>query len=247
MKNVFVLAMLLAFSLVFAELIIDVPFDQNIVGQSYFVNGSYNYETDWITMTNSSNETETFTVNYSFSDLPPDWNFQIGSSAFFFNPDYDFPILLGPGDSEQIYAHFNVTSMGGFSFSITFDESEGGGDREGEQIFNFTFNTLDNVGSDPKNQLTPITDVLSQNYPNPFNPTTSITYDLSQNGNVLVEIYNMRGQKIDTLVNDYKEAGIHSIIWNGRNDNEDTVSSGVYFCKLSTSKSVSVKKMILMK
>lgn len=62
-----------------------------------------------------------------------------------------------------------------------------------------------------------------------------------------LDIYNIRGQKVKTLLNEHKEAGKHNIIWEGIDDNGKKVSSGVYFYKIKNGKFTATKKMILMK
>ncbi len=92
---------------------------------------------------------------------------------------------------------------------------------------------------------------LMQNYPNPFNPTTTIDYSLKEESFVSLNIYNIRGQKVKTLVADEMQAGNHSIVWNGKNDSGKSVSSGIYFSGLTAQNIngdyTSVKKMILLK
>jgi hypothetical protein len=88
---------------------------------------------------------------------------------------------------------------------------------------------------------------LSQNYPNPYNPVTQITYQLPQPGVVSLKIYNVQGQLVRTLVNEYKPAGTHSISWNGRNDLGMEVSSGIYFYRIQAGSFTETKRMILIK
>lgn len=88
---------------------------------------------------------------------------------------------------------------------------------------------------------------LKGNYPNPFNPETSIAFDLAQDANVAIEIFNVKGQKVRTLINDRLNAGSHSIVWNGTDDNGKNVSSGIYFFNMKSGKYTSTRKMILMK
>lgn len=83
---------------------------------------------------------------------------------------------------------------------------------------------------------------LSQNYPNPFNPTTMINYSLANTGLVRIDIYNVLGQKVETLVNKKKSAGNHSIIWDGKD-----MSSGVYFYRIQAGDFNRTKKMLLVK
>ncbi|MCK4311304.1 MAG: T9SS type A sorting domain-containing protein, partial [Candidatus Cloacimonetes bacterium] len=105
---------------------------------------------------------------------------------------------------------------------------------------------FDYVSTDD-NTITPAVAQLSQNYPNPFNPTTTIAYSLNQAGKVSIEVYNIKGQKICTLVDEYKNVGHHSIQWNGKDDNSQNVASGMYFYKMKSASRSSTKKMILMK
>ncbi len=90
---------------------------------------------------------------------------------------------------------------------------------------------------------------LHQNYPNPFNPSTSISFILKKDMPVTLEIYNIKGQKVKTLLsNETKEKNIlHSIVWNGTNDTGKKVSSGVYLYKLKTGKNIEIKRMLMTK
>ena len=86
-----------------------------------------------------------------------------------------------------------------------------------------------------------------RNYPNPFNPETTIEFGIKENSNVLIEIYNIKGQKVKTLINGFREAGYHSIIWNGKDSNGKPVASGLYFYRMRTDNYQKIRKMILLK
>ena len=86
-----------------------------------------------------------------------------------------------------------------------------------------------------------------RNYPNPFNPETIISFSIPNENHVELIVYNIKGQKIKTLVNEFKPAGKHSVIWNGTDDSVKPVSSGIYFYKLKAGDFQKVKKMILIK
>ena len=88
---------------------------------------------------------------------------------------------------------------------------------------------------------------LEQNYPNPFNPTTRIKYDLPEASFVKINIYNIQGKKIVTLVDELKNAGRHSIKWNGQNDFGSQVATGVYFYRIEAGNFNKVRKMIMVK
>ena len=83
---------------------------------------------------------------------------------------------------------------------------------------------------------------LEDNYPNPFNPTTTIQYRLPRTTAVHISIYNMKGQRITTLVDGEIEAGYHKVIWEARD-----VSSGVYFYRISADEYSAVGKCLLIK
>jgi hypothetical protein len=88
---------------------------------------------------------------------------------------------------------------------------------------------------------------LQQNIPNPFNPETVIHYSMKDAGRVKIEIFNIKGEKIRTLVNEYKNVGYHSTIWNGKDNSGKTVASGMYFYNMRTEKYHKIRKMLLIK
>ncbi|MCD6162732.1 MAG: T9SS type A sorting domain-containing protein [candidate division Zixibacteria bacterium] len=83
---------------------------------------------------------------------------------------------------------------------------------------------------------------LSQNYPNPFNPTTTIAYDLPKQSHVNIDIYDILGRQVETLVNKQQPAGYHQAIWNA-----NSKPSGMYFYKLKAGEFTETKKMLLLK
>ncbi len=88
---------------------------------------------------------------------------------------------------------------------------------------------------------------LHQNYPNPFNPSTTIRYELAKTSMVNLTIYNVRGQKVKTLLDARQGLGKHAIEWDGRNDAYNPVASGVYFVKMKAGDFNMTRKMILIK
>ena len=93
----------------------------------------------------------------------------------------------------------------------------------------------------------PLFTELVGNYPNPFNPSTTIKFALAEAGNVSIEIFNVRGQKVRTLLNEFLSPERYSIEWNGFDDNGRVVGSGVYFYLMKTVDHVETKRMVLMK
>jgi len=100
---------------------------------------------------------------------------------------------------------------------------------------------------EPSSDIIPACVTLHRNYPNPFNPTTAISFSIPEESKIDLSVYNIKGQKVRTLTNNNFEKGNHSIVWNGRDDNDNRVSSGLYFYKLSSGKSSAMKKMLLLK
>ncbi|HRQ68460.1 MAG TPA: FlgD immunoglobulin-like domain containing protein, partial [Candidatus Syntrophosphaera sp.] len=89
--------------------------------------------------------------------------------------------------------------------------------------------------------------VLSQNYPNPFNPETTISFSLPSSGAANLAVYNLKGQKVKSLVSQILTAGDHSVVWDGRDEQGLPVASGIYFNRLCFSGQTLQKKMVLAK
>jgi len=99
--------------------------------------------------------------------------------------------------------------------------------------------TSEEVGVDA---AAPAAFAVAQNSPNPFNPTTTISFSLVDAGNVTVDVFNVAGQKVDTLVNDFMAQGSHSVVWNASN-----FSAGVYFYTVKSGDFSKTMKMTLVK
>ncbi|MFH1893187.1 MAG: FlgD immunoglobulin-like domain containing protein [Candidatus Zixiibacteriota bacterium] len=85
------------------------------------------------------------------------------------------------------------------------------------------------------------------NHPNPFNPATDISFSLPADSYIKLVIFNIMGQRISTLVNDHRQAGSHTVTWNGRDDYGTSAASGVYFYRIEAGEYSDCKKMVLMK
>jgi hypothetical protein len=88
---------------------------------------------------------------------------------------------------------------------------------------------------------------LSQNYPNPFNPATTIKFNLSRESDVRLEIFNIMGQRVITLINGRMSAAKHSIQWNGKDASGYEAATGIYFYRINSGDFVETRKMLLMK
>lgn len=101
--------------------------------------------------------------------------------------------------------------------------------------------------SNDENETPALVTKLAQNYPNPFNPTTTISFDLAKAGKVKLNVYNIKGQLVRSLVNDALNAGSHRVIWNGTDSRNRRVASGIYYYRLETKGYTKTNKMVLMK
>ncbi len=95
--------------------------------------------------------------------------------------------------------------------------------------------------------IIPLETNLYQNYPNPFNPTTTIRFDLNKAEYIKIQVYNIKGQLVKTLVNKNLEAGIHSIVWEGDSEDNSPVPSGIYYYKMQTEEYEKINRLILLK
>jgi len=85
------------------------------------------------------------------------------------------------------------------------------------------------------------------NYPNPFNPETTIQYSISKDSPVELTVYNIKGQKVKTLIDETQTKGIHEVIWDGTDANNKSVSSGIYLYKLTSEGKTDMRKMMMLK
>ncbi len=108
--------------------------------------------------------------------------------------------------------------------------------RKNNDIVGFTTDVKDEANSQPTAYH------LNQNYPNPFNPSTIISYSIPYSGLVTVKVYNMLGQEVQTLVNQFQSSGNHQVTFNG-----SSLSSGVYLYRINSENYNMVRKMVLLK
>jgi FlgD Ig-like domain len=95
--------------------------------------------------------------------------------------------------------------------------------------------------------LVPLTYALEQNYPNPFNPNTTIRYQLSKRSVAVMEVFNILGQRVKTLVDAEQVTGTYAVVWDGRNDAGYRVASGAYVYRLRAGTFVATRKLVLLR
>jgi len=113
------------------------------------------------------------------------------------------------------------------------------------KIINVVLNVTN--GDDNDSSELPEAVTLNGNYPNPFNPETEIKFQLPDNTEINLSVYNLKGQLVRILMDNYLPSGSHSVIWDGKTNNGEMVGSGVYFYKLTAGETSETRKMILLK
>jgi len=155
-----------------------------------------------------------------------------------FNTQTNTWSTLGTGSSNGVNDYVNALAVVGNEVFVGGSFTSAGGIAS-------TFIARWNSGTSRVEQLSPTapkTFLLEQNYPNPFNPSTTIRYQLPVASEVKLEVYDVLGKKIATLVNERQSAGSYQVVWNASG-----LSSGTYFYRLQAGTFVETKKMIMVK
>lgn len=167
-------------------------------------------------------------------------------------------------DGEINVGGFGASPLSGSGtlVNLTFDVVGQLGDTTALVFDNFVFNSGDPAAEVKNGKFTvslptsvhdeapqPENFFLRQNYPNPFNPETTITFEVppTWNDRLTLQIFNLKGQLIKTLVNGFIPAGTHVIVWDSRDERGKPASSGSYFYKIKSGNFVAVRKMVLIK
>ena len=103
------------------------------------------------------------------------------------------------------------------------------------------------IENEEEENLIPLKTQLQGNYPNPFNPETTIAFSLKKSQDIEIAIYNIRGERINTLLKTELNTGDHNVVWDGTDYRGKSVSSGIYFLRMQAGKYSATRKMILMK
>jgi hypothetical protein len=151
----------------------------------------------------------------------------------------DLPLILDIDDSAEFKVSFSPTSIGVVSARL--------------EILHNALDSQTNVSLSGNGH--PMSDYdlviaytkLIGNFPNPFNPETTIRFDLASSGYISLGIFNIYGQRVRLLLDGFMGAGRHSIVWDGTDDNQRRVSSGIYFYRMQTEEYSSMRRMLLLK
>jgi hypothetical protein len=166
------------------------------------------------------------------------YNLQVDTNPAFGNPEID-TMLTSVG-----FATTELADMTEYHWRVRAENDCGWS--QWSQVWKFITNMPTDVTEDELSGL-PNDFALSQNYPNPFNPSSMIDYSLSNRSYVRLEVFNLVGELVVTLVDEVKSPGRYSVVWNGRDQSGKPVPSGVYLYRLQTGSFTASKKMMLLK
>ena len=167
------------------------------------------------------------------------------SSIHVYNTETGTYINLLPDDT--IFSRWATWSPDGRKICYVYDDN---GTYE-LYICDFEFaNASDDISDDIQLSVdneTPSAFEILGNYPNPFNPSTTIEFSLAEAGTADISLYNVAGQKVRELLSGSIKAGVHTVVWDGRDDSGLAVSAGVYIVKMTMGSSVTAKSIMLVK
>jgi len=188
-----------------------------------------------------------FSVGILSADKPAE-NYTVYVSTTGVSPTDFFPILnevTTPSFTTWMERNIDLNEYAGKDIYLAFRHHD---------CFDMSYLLLDNIElraikivPEIGHENEKFVNILYPNYPNPFNPSTMISFLQKTAGNVQIDIFNLKGQKVRVLTNQEYIAGKHFLEWNGTDDNGKNVSSGVYFYRLKTANYTAQRKMILMK
>jgi hypothetical protein len=247
-------------------------FDIDIVGMytsnikiymAHTTKSVFNNDSDWITPSNSTDWTMVYDGPINLNPTMVGPQFISLQNRFEYNGTDNLLIATHRNVSSphDVYIyHFKYTttvnnsSLSARSFSNSIDINDPP-TLDAPNIIIQTSNYLpsmflklepDPIGFKPP--IPPVsTELKLSNFPNPFNPETVIYYEVPSDGEVTIEIYNIKGQKVKTLVSGYHRTGEYDVVWSGRDDDGRIATSGVYLYRMTIGDKSTTKKMVLLK
>ena len=158
--------------------------------------------------------------------------------------------LSGDGEQIGLYASDGETVVDTLTYGAQTADISLGRSPDGSETW-VAFDTptpgLTNGELSLEQNTLPSSFALDQNYPNPFNPETKITFTLPEDSKTSLVVYDLLGTEIKTLINNVRQAGAHTISWNGADNQGNLVSGGVYLYRIKSGKFTLTKKMLFLK
>jgi len=213
---------------------------------------------EWMTHEISLGPVSTVQIAVNYSDCSGNWGYGIGVDDIGLMVESEGPTWLTlssdygelePGEADEIVVTMSAVDME----EGTYDAEIGVYTFFGEHMIAMQMVIDDGVGVTDGGAI-PDVFALHQNFPNPFNPLTAISYDVPEFADVKIDIYNLLGQNVRTLVTGEHEPGYYRTIWNGKNDQGALVTTGVYIYRITARSNATgevaftkTRKLVLMK
>jgi len=225
-----------------ADLIIDIPFDPDVVGPAYN-DTNYTYLSEYFEVVNEG-ITDNFTILVEYAELPTGWSltwcheYQGGGACHMPGSLYPWGFMFGSGDTLKLSFNLFVTSTGSLDFTYTISAPS----LTETVVLDFSYTTGVSVDDPQSNGK-----VLLKNSPNPFSESTAISFNLKNAAHrgAEITIYNLQGK----LVKTYDiTPDMNSITWNGTDEKGTAMPSGVYYYTISLDDQITkTKKLLLLK
>ena len=155
------------------------------------------------------------------------------------NDSYMYPVAAdGTGPNETATTYISITGSSWTDLGVSYGEDVGIRVRGTYSL---------GLSVDDDEDDLPYDFNLEQNFPNPFNPNTSIAFTLPERADVNLTVYNLLGQKVRTLVDEFRQAGEHTVQWNGHDEADRPLATGVYYYQITAGDRSATRKMVLLK
>jgi len=204
-------------------------------------------------------------TGYSYANYFSVSNYTVTFQALIYDSAY-YPTPTGDNLIKFQYQTFHPGVSGSDTGPINFI-TVGMQDQTGTRGIQYAYNNVYSPGSrtlannsallltyfDEMSTINDITEsaprgfTVEQNYPNPFNPSTNISFYIAEDSRVNVTVYNIKGQQVKCLIDEYLLSGNHTLQWHGNDERGGEVGSGIYFIRVSDGKYSAVKKAVLLK
>ncbi len=197
-----------------------------------------------ITLSNCQNASVSFMAKYNIGLNDEFAAFEISTD----NINWEALEVFNGIQNDWVEKRYNLNHLIGHPLYLRFImETSYSSIGEGIFIDDFRLDINDTYQANHEEVINIPVNKLISNYPNPFNPETNIKFEISKAQDVEIDIYNIKGQRVKTLKQNFANAGTHVINWKGQDNQGHSVSSGVYFYKMKNSQNQTIKKMILIK
>ena len=215
--------------------------DGFIVGDSGDIHQTSDGGNTWTTYDITTEEVSINSITFTTTQI----GYAVGADGSIFRTDDGGQTWYKDNNSNDKIGKINSNSKPDLNHIFFIDENNGWivGDNGTIYYTKTGGGGFVNVESETK----PIRFILSQNYPNPFNPMTTIEYRIPNDSDVTIQIFDLNGKLINTIVNNFRRNGTYKVNWYGRDSSNNLVGSGIYIYRLRSNSVELSRRMILIK